>query len=238
MPTLPHDCRGAGSARITFNHQYIMPKKICPNGHIYDSSIYGEECPLCPKDGAGAQYEFQSNPGQESVMSPGTRVSPPAGARMEGLSNPFSQSQQAGGYDAAGETQFKPQQGGPAAPVGGGTMIRPPKGSAKANGRKLVGFLVTYNRNPLGKSYELYEGKNYIGRDRSADIVVSDDNQISGRHMSILYRNVDNKFKFRDEQSSNGTFVNKELTDEGELQNFDIIRLGSTVFIFIAIPQI
>ena len=28
-----------------------MPKKVCPNGHIYDSSIYGEECPLCPKGG-------------------------------------------------------------------------------------------------------------------------------------------------------------------------------------------
>ena len=49
---------------------------------------------------------------------------------------------------------------------------------------------------------------------------------MSGRHMSILYRNVDNKFKYRDEQSSNGTFVNKELSDEGELQNYDIIRLG------------
>uniref|UniRef100_UPI0040276C70 FHA domain-containing protein n=1 Tax=Prevotella sp. TaxID=59823 RepID=UPI0040276C70 len=55
---------------------------------------------------------------------------------------------------------------------------------------------------------------------------------------SILYRNVDNKFKFRDEQSSNGTFVNKELADEGELQNYDIIRLGGTVFIFIAIPKL
>lgn len=56
--------------------------------------------------------------------------------------------------------------------------------------------------------------------------------------MSILYRSVDNKFKFRDEQSSNGTFINKELLDEGELQNYDIVRVGSTLFIFVAIPQI
>lgn len=49
---------------------------------------------------------------------------------------------------------------------------------------------------------------------------------------------MDNKFKYRDEQSSNGTFVNKELSDEGELQNYDIIRLGNTVFIFIAIPKL
>ena len=32
-------------------------------------------------------------------------------------------------------------------------------------GRKLVGFLVTYNRTPLGKAYNIYEGRNFIGRD-------------------------------------------------------------------------
>ena len=90
----------------------------------------------------------------------------------------------------------------------------------------------------MGKAFNLYEGKNFIGRDQSCDISLPWDKQMSGRHMSILYRNVDNKFKYRDEQSSNGTFVNKELSDEGELQNYDIIRLGNTVFIFIAIPKL
>lgn len=223
-----------------------MPKKVCPNGHIYDSSIYGEECPLCPK-GESAGYNAQpAYGGQEGA---GTRVTPPmgGGAAAGPAVPPIPQ-------DAAGETQLHgmgaaqaaPAAGGynaapaaGAAPVGGGTVIRQPKGvAAPGKGRKLVGFLVTYNRNPQGKAYELYEGKNYVGRDRSCDICVPDDNQMSGRHMSILYRNVDNKFKYRDEQSSNGSFVNKELSDEGELQNFDIIRLGSTIFIFIAIPQL
>lgn len=122
------------------------------------------------------------------------------------------------------------------------TMIRRPDGAPQAGkvppGRKLVGFLVTYNRTPLGKAFPVYEGRNYVGRDASCDIAVTDDNLMSGRHMSILYRSVDNKFKFRDEQSSNGTFINKELLDEGELQNYDIVRVGSTLFIFVAIPQI
>lgn len=223
-----------------------MPKKVCPNGHIYDSSIYGEECPLCPKgDNAGSCNEQPSFGSQEAG---GTKVTPPAGGGippMLGVSPML--------HDAAGETQLHgmgaaklaPSAPGgafsaaPAGVVGGGTVIRQPKGmAAPGKGRKLVGFLVTYNRNPQGKAYELFEGKNYIGRDRGCDICVSDDNQMSGRHLSILYRNVDNKFKYRDEQSSNGSFVNKELSDEGELQNFDIIRLGSTIFIFIAIPQL
>lgn len=105
-------------------------------------------------------------------------------------------------------------------------------------GRKLVGFLVTYNRTPMGKSYNIYEGRNMIGRDPSCDICVEDDNQMSGHHMSIRYLSGNNKFRFHDEMSSNGTYVNKELLDDGELQNYDIIRVGSTLFIFIAIPQI
>jgi pSer/pThr/pTyr-binding forkhead associated (FHA) protein len=55
--------------------------------------------------------------------------------------------------------------------------------------------------------------------------------------LSILYRPVDKKFKFKDEQSSNGTFVNDVLMDEGELHNFDVIRIGATKLVFIAIPQ-
>lgn len=214
-----------------------MPKKTCPNGHIYDSNIYGDECPLCPKDGNSTQFNSKQDFGmppfnQVPDSAYKTHVTSPAGMQQPGaMVSPMM-----GGTDAVGETQFPGQQSAQK-PVNG-TVIRPPKGAPVAQGRKLVGFLVTYNRDPLGKSYNIYEGKNFIGRDHSCDICVPEDKQMSGRHMSLLYRNVDNKFKYRDEQSSNGTFVNKELSDEGELKNYDIIRLGSTVFIFIAIPQI
>lgn len=211
-----------------------MAKVECPNGHIYDSSIYGDECPLCPKSGMANNNISGSTGIDYPGAAAGTQVTPPFGAPMGGAR------QAMGTEDPSGPTEFKngPKGNGPAAPIGGGTVIRQPKGAAAGKGRKLVGFLVSYNRTPLGKAYEIYEGKNYIGRDRSSDIAIPDDNQMSGRHMSILYRNVDNKFKYRDEQSSNGTFVNKELSDEGELQNYDIIRLGNTVFIFMAIPKL
>lgn len=226
-----------------------MPKKVCPNGHIYDSSIYGDECPLCPKGDNETQYVAQPGFGMPpynqmpSDNARGTHVTPPSGSDNQpfGGASPMAGGAAVyGGNDAVGETKIHQQQVPQAQqrPVGGETVIRPPKGTASTQGRKLVGFLVTYNRNPLGKSYNIYEGKNFIGRDRSCDISVPEDNQMSGRHMSILYRNVDNKFKYRDEQSSNGTFVNKELSDEGELQNYDIIRLGGTIFIFIAIPKL
>lgn len=214
-----------------------MPKKICPNGHIYDSAIYGEECPLCPKNADSNNEHTHGDFYNGQVgQSAGTQVTPPNGGGTAAGVNNMAQE------DASGATILRNKVVNNAnqaysQPIGGATVIRQPMGVATGKGRKLVGFLVTYNRTPQGKAYEIYEGKNFVGRDRSCDISVPDDNQMSSRHMSILYRNVDNKFKYRDEQSSNGTFINKELSDEGELQNFDIIRLGNTVFTFLAIPQ-
>lgn len=214
-----------------------MAKKTCPNGHIYDPNIYGDQCPLCPAGNiAGGSSHPATQIGYSSTIPPQpgmhTQIAatPQVGLSQQGI----------GGNDASGETLLRPRD---AEPKGGNhTVIRRvnQKGvpSTDAPSRKLVGLLVTYNRDPNGRAYFIYEGRNYIGRDASCDISIPDDDQMSGRHMSILYRNVDDKFKFRDEQSSNGTFINKELLDSGELQNYDIVRAGSTLFIFIAIPRI
>jgi len=105
-------------------------------------------------------------------------------------------------------------------------------------GNKLVGFLVTYSHIPLGEFFPLLEGRNFVGKDDSMDVQIKDDDAVSEKHFSILYRTVDGKFKFKDEQSSNGTFINNELLDEGELTNNDIISIGSTKLIFMVIPKI
>jgi hypothetical protein len=118
--------------------------------------------------------------------------------------------------------------------IAGATMVDPAVG---APAKRLVGFLVTYSTTPNGESFQIYEGRNYVGRDSAVDIRIKGDTQVSEKHFSILYRAVDKKFKFRDEMSSNGTFVNEMLIDEGELNNFDIIRIGTTRLIFMAIPQ-
>lgn len=227
-----------------------MIKKICPNGHVYDQSIYGDTCPLCPSASTAPSSAAPTglSDATSTTVPPGqsTRVVPP-NTMPAGMSQmPPMPAQQ----DPVGKTLVAPnvkaaQQAAqqPAKRVGR-TVIRHNTaamgGAVKPGeeGRKLVGFLVTYNRTPMGKSYNIYEGRNMIGRDPSCDICVEDDNQMSGHHMSIRYLSGNNKFRFHDEMSSNGTYVNKELLDDGELQNYDIIRVGSTLFIFIAIPQI
>lgn len=214
-----------------------MAIKKCPNGHQYNTNIYGDNCPICSNEG-----NAQSGP---ASVGPETRIG--GGPSPSSLSNQASNlhthiataAASSAQSQGAGETKIRPQDAEPHA--GGHTVIRHaqrPGMLGKNPTRKLVGFLITYNREPNGRAFNIYEGRNYIGRDPQCDICVSDDSQMSGKHLSILYRNVDGKFKFRDEQSSNGTFVNKELLDDGELQNHDIIRAGETLFIFVAIPNL
>jgi hypothetical protein len=200
-----------------------MAKKQCSRGHIYDSAIYGDNCPFCPSQG-----------GSGTVVGGGTTGGNPSGKTELNLGgtelNSDGRTQVAGGTQAAGPTI--PMDSG-----GGRTIIRPARGGAASSGKKLVGLLVTYSTNSNGQVFNIFEGKNFIGRDMPVDICIPD-NEVSGKHFSILYRSADGKFKFKDEQSSNGTFLNEVLTDEGELSSFDVIRIGGTRLIFIAIPQL
>ena len=97
-------------------------------------------------------------------------------------------------------------------------------------GRKLVGWLVSYTHNPAGADFRLYEGRNSLGSDPNCDIVVTNDPAVSARHLTLLYR-VDG-FRFKDELSTNGTFINEVMRDEGMLHDGDQIRVGSTEFKF------
>jgi hypothetical protein len=205
-----------------------MAKKQCSRGHIYDSAIYGDNCPFCPSQGGGIATSGGTSGG--SLTSTGS-----LGEKTE-LNMGGTELNSEGRTQVAGETH----SAGPTIPMdsgGGRTIIRPAQGGSASSGKKLTGLLVTYSTNPNGQVFHIFEGKNFIGRDMPVDICISD-NEVSGKHFSILYRSVDGKFKFKDEQSSNGTFLNEVLTDEGELSSFDVIKIGNTRLIFIAIPQL
>lgn len=203
-----------------------MAKKTCSKGHIYDSAIYGDSCPFCPSMSTSSidHSPIGSSGGNTIDNLGGTEVN------TEGKTQVNS-----GTGETSGPTVAMGGQPG----YGGGTVIRPAGGGPKTPSEKrIIGLLVTYDTKSTGQVFNIYEGRNYVGRDATSDIHIQGDVQISGKHFSVLYRVVDEKFKFRDEQSSNGTFVNEVLTDEGELNTFDVIRIGSTRFVFVAIPQL
>jgi len=98
----------------------------------------------------------------------------------------------------------------------------------RAEVRKLVGWLVTYDIQPVGMDYRLYLGKNIIGRDSKCDIVINQPG-ISAEHAIILYQ--DGKFIIEDQMSMNGTYINNVLIEsQVYLYNDDSIRMGNIVF--------
>ena len=105
--------------------------------------------------------------------------------------------------------------------------------SGSSQGRKLVGWLVSFTWNKEGQDYQLREGKTLIGADNKSDIRLGD-SEISAHHCTILYRS--GKFKLKDEFSTNGTLVNDiEIDTQAELNDGDKITVGKPDFLFRAI---
>ena len=105
--------------------------------------------------------------------------------------------------------------------------------SGSSHGRKLVGWLVTFTWNKEGQDYQLREGKTLIGADNKSDIILGD-SEVSAHHCTILYRS--EKFRLKDEFSTNGTLVNDiEIDTQVELNDGDKITVGKTELLFRAI---
>lgn len=184
----------------------------CANGHQYDAERTGS-CPYCPKTSLmkeGSATQKTSVMGRTEVMD-GRAVGGTAPARGMGDTVPMD-------VGAAGH---------------GGTVIFRPGGEV-ARQRKLVGFLVSYDLDEQGKSFSLFEGRNLIGTDRSCDIVIDHAPSVSGKHLTILYRN--NTFLFKDEFSTNGTRVDGEMKNDGELDRNCLITIGEVNLCFIRVP--
>ncbi|MDR1330712.1 MAG: FHA domain-containing protein [Tannerella sp.] len=200
-----------------------MAKKTCIRGHIYDSSLYGDKCPHCPSQ--GTDTVINDGRGNTAGIPGKTEVHPEgkthAGGASTNIPTILMGDAQATGGNAPGGTVIRPVDGGTPTP---------------AAGRKLTGLLVTYDATPDGQVFKLYEGRNIIGRDAASTVCIPGDSQISGKHLVIRY--LEGVFKFQDELSSNGTYVNGALAETGELNTFDVIRIGSTRLLFIAIPPI
>lgn len=195
-----------------------MATKKCPNGHQYDSSIYGDNCPFCPESSHTKVNNSETSDYYDATRSTGDW---------------------GGGGATAATAQYQDNSGG------GHTVIRNLNGTGASTpdaGRKAVGLLVSYDTNPAGEIYKVYEGRTTIGRNSVCDIAITEDENMSSEHLLIQY--VPAKGCFRAQEygsgSSNGTFVNGVvyvLGDVIDLKSGDVLVLGKTKFLFLAIPE-
>ncbi|TAE46234.1 MAG: FHA domain-containing protein [Cytophagales bacterium] len=201
--------------------------KLCDNGHYFPQNL--ENCPYCPKPANSG------NSGQSSLGNGGGGQGNLARTQIFGGNQKnddddfpnFNVPKNQGGGGNLNRTQIF---GGNNNDFGGGfaspQQFQPELGS---QGRKMVGWLVSFTIDALGIDYKLYEGRNLIGSDEGCDIPV-DDAAVSSRHLTILHRM--GQFKFKDEFSTNGTFINDVFMEEGNLKDGDMIRIGDTIFKF------
>lgn len=247
-----------------------MATKQCPNGHQYDSSIYGDNCPFCPNstrisnsgafDGGATQQFNPASMGYNAPAEPEAPTqaawdAPAAQPEWNGEMPPALPNMPMAG--PAPEIEEKPtvamQPGAAGAPASDGahTVIRavgkpvaapsapftPQQQQSQATGGKIIGLLISYDHNPCGEVFHVYEGRNLVGRAQESNIVVND-NKMSGTHFLILYVEAEGVVWIEDQKSSNGTYVNGRFTRGlTELNNNDVINAGQTKFIFLRIPQ-
>lgn len=180
--------------------------KLCVNGHYYPDDL--NECPYCPKNSINkAAMENDKTKIEQGGGTAGDKTQIFGGNAGGGN---LGKTQIHHGDDMQSQPNFNYGQ--------------------QAQGRKLTGWLVSFTMDPLGVDFRLYEGRNIIGSDPQCDAVISGDGSVSGKHLTILYRM--GVFKFKDELSTNGTFINGEFMEEGTLSDGDTIRIGNTVLKF------
>jgi hypothetical protein len=98
--------------------------------------------------------------------------------------------------------------------------------------RALVGWLVTFSHHPDGEDYQLREGRNVIGVEKSCDVVLSD-SAVSGTHAVVMYRA--DEYVIEDQLSTNGSFVNGEDLGPRGVRNLtdgDTLKVGDTTLVF------
>ncbi len=197
---------------------------LCENGHYYPQNL--KNCPYCPKpddDAIVPNLPFGNQGGSLSKTVINT------GNDDQDDDDLFSPSQFMGGGSTTGSSLGRTQIYGSEESYGGSfsDSFQPTPPSL---GRKMVGWLVSFTIDANGADFRLYEGRNLIGSDNGCDIVVRNDAAVSGHHLTILHRM--GQFKFKDELSTNGTFINDVFEEEGNLKDGDVIRMGDTIFKF------
>lgn len=186
--------------------------KKCPKGHIYRTTF--ARCPYC--DGSISGF---SQDGNTQLL----RSEASCTMMLDTEKNPSTNPEP--------DTKTVLLRGGT-----GNTSIDENPGSSITrefgkDGKRMVGWLVSYTLNPLGVDFKIYEGKNFIGKDADCTVCIPDQG-VSGKHATLLFRS--GKFRLRDNLSSNGTFVNgQDLEDETyTLHDGDIIQIGNTQLMF------
>ena len=194
----------------------------CPQGHFYNAAIYGR-CPYC--DGIVPDH-FSENTDLDFPID--ANVQAGSAGNFPPTMNPTMEP--AGGY----RTQ-SPQGPDSFNPFSNPTVI----GGDTADGNQVepvVGWLVCIDGPVRGNDFRIHAGYNYIGREMG-DIHIQGDLQISRQnHAMIAFDSSEGVFYVGPSAGRNLMKVNgKTILNAVEIKNYDIISIGTTKLMFVAL---
>ena len=111
------------------------------------------------------------------------------------------------------------------------TVINPELDGPRSKKRKEACLVVIYGSSDLGRKYSIEGRELCIGRGTFNDIVVGQES-VSRKHAFVIVD--ESGVKVRDNESTNGTYVNDNKVHEIYLRDGDLIKIGRSMFKFLA----
>ena len=203
----------------------------CSYGHHYDNSIFSDGCPQCkqlglvdrtshnPEFGLNedvSMSEFEEMPVKSSSAAPPKMNN--TGGKTIGYFNPEFPSR-----DIKTES-------------GGNERSTPSMHSvSRSVADPVVGWLVCIKGINFGKSFPLFYGRNFIGRNDDNDVCLRGEQTVSKeKHAIIMYEPKLRKYYATDGESHSIYYVNNEVVMGNiSLNSHDIIEIGAAKLLFI-----
>lgn len=192
----------------------------CPNGHYYDSSRFGNNCPHCGMSGAASIGADQTTvplnipdaPQPANAVTEPLTVSQPVVSQPANVTVPI----------VSDDDRTLPVT----ADMLDGMVEKP---------APVVGWLVCTDGVNKGTDYRLHQGRNFIGRSPEMDVCILGDNTVSrSSHAIVVYDPRSNVYLAQPGSSKKLFYVNDKLVlNPVELKTMDLLNIGDTKLMFV-----
>lgn len=192
----------------------------CPNGHYYDSSRFGNNCPHCGMSGAASIGADQTTvplnipdaPQPANAVTEPLTVSQPVVSQPADVTVPI----------VSDDDRTLPVT----ADMLDGMAEKP---------APVVGWLVCTDGVNKGTDYRLHQGRNFIGRSPEMDVCILGDNTVSrSSHAIVVYDPRSNVYLAQPGSSKELFYVNDKLVlNPVELKTMDLLNIGDTKLMFV-----
>lgn len=192
----------------------------CPNGHYYDSSRFGNNCPHCGMSGAASIGADQTTVPLNipDAPQPANEVTEPLTASQPVVSQPVNVT----APTVSDDDRTLPVT----ADMLDGMAEKP---------APVVGWLVCTDGVNKGTDYRLHQGRNFIGRSPEMDVCILGDNTVSrSSHAIVVYDPRSNVYLAQPGSSKELFYVNDKLVlNPVELKAMDLLNIGDTKLMFV-----